>query len=216
MRRAARRHRSGVVWGAFGASMLSGGALLASLDAGPSPLTGGRALAPMLAADAPTSIESIFTAPDSVDRDRWTSIVIHHSGKPYGTPSSIAAEHKGRNLAGLGYHFVIGNGRGIADGELHVGYRWLDQLPGAHVAGAQQTEYNERSIGVCLVGDGEQGPFTDAQVARLSQLVTTLCRELGLPSDQVLLHRDLAETADPGRFFPEAAVRERLAAAGLE
>lgn len=193
-----------------------GGAVLGALDRGPTPLVGGRALAPMLAAEAPTAIESIFTAPESLDRDRWDAIVIHHSGKPYGTPSSLAAEHKARNLAGLGYHFVIGNGRGIANGELHVGYRWLGQLPGAHVAGTQQTELNERSIGVCLVGDGEQGPFSDAQVARLSQLVTALSQELEIPSSRILLHSDVAATADPGRFFPEAALRERLAAAGLE
>jgi N-acetyl-anhydromuramyl-L-alanine amidase AmpD len=204
------------VWGAFAGSMVMGGAVLGSLDRGPSPLVGGRSLAPMLAAEAPTSIESIFTAPASLDRDRWDAIVIHHSGKPYGTPSSLAAEHKARNLAGLGYHFVIGNGRGIADGELHVGYRWLGQFPGAHVAGVQQAAMNERSIGVCLVGDGQQGPFSDAQVARLSQLVTALSRELGIPSSRILLHSDVAATADPGRFFPEAALRERLAAAGLE
>jgi hypothetical protein len=196
--------------------MLVGGAVLGSLDRGPSPLVGGRSLAPMLAAEAPTSIESIFTAPGALDRGRWDTVVIHHSGKPYGTPSSLAAEHKARNLAGLGYHFVIGNGRGIADGELHVGYRWLGQLPGAHVAGAQQAELNERAIGICLVGDGEQGPFTEAQVARLSQLVTALSRELGIPTSRVLLHSDVAQTADPGRFFPEAALRERLAAAGLD
>lgn len=196
--------------------MCTGGAVLGTLDRGPSPLVGGRALAPMIAAEAPTSIESIFTAPETLDSARWDSIVIHHSGKPYGTPSSLAAEHKSRNLAGLGFHFVIGNGRGIADGELHVGYRWLDQLPGAHVAGADQAELNERSIGLCLVGDGEQGPFTDAQIARLAQLVTALSRELGIPGSRVYLHSDLAAAADPGRFFPEAALRERLAAAGVE
>ncbi|MFG0286328.1 MAG: peptidoglycan recognition family protein [Phycisphaerales bacterium JB039] len=214
--RAGRRRRGTVVWSAFGASMLAGGALLASLDRGPSPMVGGRALVPMMASEAPTSIEAIFTAPASLDRDRWNAIVIHHSGKPYGTPSSIAAEHRARNLVGLGFHFVIGNGRGITDGELHVGYRWLDQLPGAHVSGPQQAEYNEHSIGVCVVGDGERGGFTDAQVDRLSQLVEALMRELEIPGSRVLLHSDLAETADPGPFFPEALLRERLAAAGLD
>ena len=63
--------------------------------------------------------------------------MIHQSGSAYGKPSTIEAEHVAQNLRGLGHHFVIGNGSGMDDGEVHVGYRWLDQLPGAHAAGTE-------------------------------------------------------------------------------
>jgi N-acetylmuramoyl-L-alanine amidase len=148
-----------------------------------------------------------------LDRGRWKSIVIHASGSPVGNPASISAGQKAMHLSGLGYQFVIGNGRGMDDGELHVGYRWLDQLSGAHAAGPQADWYNDHSIGICLVGNGDRQPFTDAQVRRLVRLVQTLARELDIPQDRILLHSDLVRADDPGRFFPAAAFREQLAAA---
>jgi len=37
------------------------------------------------------------------------------------------------------------------DGDIDVGYRWLDQLPGPRF-GAKGDWYNRNSIGICLVG----------------------------------------------------------------
>ena len=116
-------------------------------------------------------------------------------------------------LAGLGYHFVIGNGVGMSDGEIHVGRRWLDQLPGAHGAGVRGDHYNRTSIGVCLVGNGDRRRFSDAQIQRLAQLTSSLARELGIPADRVLLHSDLSGARSPGAFFPEARFRELIALA---
>ena len=97
------------------------------------------------------------------------------------------------------------------DGDIHVGYRWLDQLPGAHTAGPRGDWYNRNSIGICIVGDGRRRGFSDQQVGRLAQLVGELSRRLGIPADHIYLHSDVAKADDPGRFFPEAAFREQLA-----
>ncbi len=173
----------------------------------------GATLSPLASLSGPSTIESIFRTDAPLERERWTSIVIHHSGSPAGSPASIDEQHRSMGLAGLGYHFVIGNGVGMSDGEIHVGRRWLDQLPGAHVAGPQGDHYNRTSIGICLVGNGDRRRFSDAQIQRLAQLTSSLARELGIPADRVLLHSDLSGARSPGAFFPEARFRELIALA---
>lgn len=187
------------------------GALLGLLGSGGGVTLEGLTLPAMANVSGGSSLERIFQTDKPVDRDRWRAIVIHHSASPYGTPASISAEHRQASLSGLGYHFLVGNGSGMGDGAIHVGYRWLDQLPGAHAIGPQAEAYNQHALGICLVGDGNRRPFSDLQVRRLAELVAALARELKIPADRILLQSDIAETASPGRYFPEASFREYLA-----
>ncbi len=209
---AAAASRTKVVWGSLMASMTAVGGLLWVLQGGPVPRADGLALPAMVAAAGPTSIETIFkTTRAEITPGRWQAIVIHHSGSAYGSPSTIAAQHKSMNLDGLGFHFLIGNGSGMGDGNVHVGYRWLEQVAGAHVAGKNGDWYNRNSIGICLVGDFSRQPPSERQMWRLSQLVSALADELKIPADHIYLHSDVAQTNDPGAFFPEAAFRAQLA-----
>lgn len=203
--------RSKLVWVALAASMTLGAGLL-SLLAGPSaPALAGRSIA-LLNVTENLSIEAVFNTRAPIENPRWSGIVIHHSGRSIGSPAAIADRQREQGLAGLGYHFVIGNGRRMGDGELHVGYRWLDQLPGAHVAGPAGMAHNQQSIGICLVGDGNAEPFTEAQMRRLAELVIALADRFDIPQNRVFLHADLAQTTSPGRYFPQAWLRDRLAA----
>lgn len=204
--------RPQAVWLSLLASMTLGGGALLAIDA---PRAGaGKAIA-LAAATSPAQtpdIAAIFQRIEApLDTKRWQRVVIHHSATPFGSAETIGAQHTAQGLQGLGYHFVIGNGQGAEDGELFVGRRWLEQLPGAHVAGPQAPWNNQHAIGICLVGDGDRRSFTPAQLARLGELVAALCRELDIPESQVVLHRDLAPTSSPGRLFPEAALRARIA-----
>lgn len=203
--------RSKVVWLSLLVSMTGVGGVLLALN----PLPGGSrgpGGAPALVATAQTvGIDAIFSTPERLDRARWTAIVIHHSGSSFGTPTSIDKEHRAQGSRSMGHHFVIGNGKGMEDGELHVGARWLLQQPGHHAAGPRGAELNLSSISICLVGDGDSQPFTPLQLLRLRQLVDGLRRELGVPADRVLLHSAVAPTSDPGRYFPQAWLREQLA-----
>lgn len=143
----------------------------------------------------------------------WTGIVIHHLGEPAGDPQSIHRQHLALGYQGLGYHFLIGNGNGLGNGIIRAGYRWEEQLPGAHVGGPAGAEHNARSIGICLIGNGDRRGFTDAQIEQLVALVRALQRELAIPADRVFLHRDLSDgTTSPGSFFPAARIREQLIA----
>ena len=57
-----------------------------------------------------------------VKSGRWKRIVIHHSGTAEGTIKGMNAYHLNvRHMEnGLAYHFVIGNGHGMGDGEIYV------------------------------------------------------------------------------------------------
>lgn len=207
--------RAGVVWGSLVGSMTLAAGLLMLLDGGASPRMDGLALPPLMAAaGAAPSIEAVLQTRAPLDHQRWQAIVIHHSGSPVGKPASMDAEARRMNLKGLGYHFVIGNGAGMENGEIHVGYRWMDQAPGAHAAGDEAEWYNLHAIGICLVGDGERDSFTDEQLRRLADLVNALAREFKIPRDRILLHSEIAPVTSPGPMFPAALFHEQVSAAG--
>ena len=106
----------------------------------------------------------------AVDRERWEGIIIHHLGQPAGDAERVHRLHQSYGYQGLGYHFLIGNGNGLGDGIVHVGYRWTDQLPGAHVARVARDadRLNERTIAICLIGNGDRRPFTPRQRENLA------------------------------------------------
>lgn len=202
--------RTRIVWGALAASMSLVTGLLLVVGGGPAPTIGGLTISPLVAVNGGTSVESVLRTTSTIEPARWDAIVIHHSASPFGSPKSIEAEHRRANLLGLGYHFLVGNGSGMGEGDIHVGYRWLDQLAGAHAIGPQAEQLNRNAIGICLVGDGNRRAFSDLQIRRLAQLVATLSRELNIPADRIILQRDVAESSSPGRYFPETTFRQYL------
>lgn len=207
--------RAQAVWGALLASMTIVGGGLMALQGGPAVTRAAQPLAQVEPAKDADRLAAIFKTNSPIEPGRWQGIVIHHSGSGMGSAESITQQGLAKGVRSLGYHFVIGNGQGAPDGQIHVGPRWLDQLPGAHTAGPKSELYNRTTIGICLVGDGERRPFTDAQVASLVRLVAALQKDLAIDDEHVYLHRDVAPTASPGRLFPEAMLRARLAAAAV-
>lgn len=102
---------------------------------------------------------------------------------------------------GLGYHFVIGNGNGMGNGEIAIGPRWTRQLEGGHLASAAQNRY---SIGICLVGNFDQTRPTARQMESLRALVQYLQVRCGVPIARVTTHTriNVRPTNCPGRHFP--------------
>ncbi len=140
---------------------------------------------------------------------RWKYIVIHHSASYKGNASSIDKYH--RNIKGwengLGYDFVIGNGRGSRDGQIEVGGRWNKQIKGAH---AGDDEYNEYGVGICLIGNFEKNRPTRSQISSLVYLIKYLQRRCNIPKRNVIMHRDIKDTVCPGRRFPHYKLMARL------
>jgi hypothetical protein len=206
-------HRSGslsrtqIVWLAFLGSMTSFGAFFAFTS--PAPMV------------APTAAIIDDTIPfddagirNGVEAADWLNIVVHDSGLHFEDHEDIDRRHRAEGLSGNGYHYVIGNGTGrLGDGAIVATSRWAEQRPGAHVAAdlrggrealAKADDLNRTSIGVCLIGDGDERSFTTAQIKALQSLVVQLQSKFGIQDDRVLLHRDVSDVEAPGRFFPSA------------
>ena len=194
--------------------MTLGIGMLSMLDSGSAVRSGGLSLSPLMGVQTSVGLDSIFQTPDPIEDGRWDSIVIVHSGSPSGSAADLAQQHKEIGYDGLGFHFVIGNGKRMGDGEIHVGYRWVDQREGADLAGVREGFSNSRAIEICLVGDGDRRPFSDEQLHRLAQLVGTLSERLSIPNDRVFLQKDLSGTSSPGQFFPRAEFEQLLASMG--
>lgn len=134
--------------------------------------------------------------------DRWKNIIIHHSATDQGDSLLFDKVHSDKGWEGIGYHFVISNGsRGRVDGQIEVSPRWLKQVPGAH---CKADHMNERAIGICLVGNFNNGQPTRRQMDSLVFLVKTLSRYYRIPSRKILGHGQVegAQTDCPGTQFP--------------
>lgn len=150
----------------------------------------------------PSGVQRAITAAP-VKPGRWKRIVIHHSGVNTGTVKGMDRYHREvRHMEnGLAYHFVIGGGNGMANGEVAVGNRWTRQLDGGHLASESQ---NRNSIGICLVGNFDQHKPTEAQIRQLTALVEALLKRCHLKPDAVKTHQqvNIIGTRCPGRHFP--------------
>jgi hypothetical protein len=162
-----------------------------------------QSASPFRLASLPSSLEPV------VAPRRWKYIVVHHSATAEGSVESIDAAHRQRKDAagkpwlGIGYHFVIGNGRGMADGLVEPTFRWREQLHGAH---AGNRLYNDEGIGICLIGDFQQREPTPRQVSAARELIACLKREYTIRADCVLRHRDVNASECPGRRLPWEAI----------
>lgn len=202
----------------------------------PAPLLGTR-LPPPVAARPPeraptapppaprtaTVSASDVRVPGGIARGRWQAIVVHHSGSPRSTPQGMDSWHRQRGWAGLGYHFVIGNGVGYPDGALFVGPRWRAQGTGAHcktTAGRyfgqwhKSNFYNEQGIGICLIGDLDAQRPTARQLQTLQDLICVLVAETGVSPARIYGHGEIThKTACPGRHVNMSGLRRAVLAA---
>lgn len=141
----------------------------------------------------------------------WLYVILHHSATTSGSVESIHEEHRrrtdgtGNRWLGIGYHFVVGNGQGMPDGQVVPTFRWRDQIHGAHSGHAV---FNARGIGICLIGDFETQPPTALQLAAVKRLVKVLAVRHRIPGERVIGHSAIKATACPGKKFPLQEVRK--------
>ena len=186
-------------WWCFAAKSARADSSLSSVFPAPS--------APIL---PPFEDESMATDPKAAPR-HWKYIVVHHSGGSSGSAQSFDAYHREiRGWQSLGYHFVIGNGKGQGDGKVAPGPRWYEQQVGAH---AHSTEHNEFGIGICLVGNFDAQNPTPAQWHSLVDLVKRLSTRYGIAPGNIVGHSQIRQggtTACPGKNLNVQALREAV------
>lgn len=136
----------------------------------------------------------------NLNRGMWKNIIAHHSAIRHGNAKIYGREHKRRGMInGLAYHFVIGNGVDSGDGEIEIGPRWQRQIEGGHV---KSRAYNLTSIGVCLIGDFQKFKPTRNQITAFEELISYLKYDLLGGKPKFYVHKDLEQTACPGKYFP--------------
>ncbi len=146
---------------------------------------------------------------------RWKYIVIHHSAGDFGTIEFLQKVHRERQggdpIDAIPYHYVIGNGNGLAMGEIASDWRRDFAIWGAHVS-ANNPDRNVFGIGICLIGNFQESPVPDAQLASLIRLTRKLMRQYDIPTEHVGFHGKLAgeSTLCPGRHFPFEAFVEAI------
>jgi len=161
--------------------------------------------------DRGTEPESVLFATDPAPlADRWSMIVIHDSGTVLGSAESLNREHERLGRGGLGYHFVIGNGSDTTDGLIEVGFRWRTQKVGAHSVGDYAQQFNRHAIGICVVGDADREPITDAQMRELVWLVQQLQHKFGISAKDVYLGIGSGQQDLPAGHFPLGQFQRQL------
>jgi len=141
---------------------------------------------------------------------RWKYIVLHHSATDSGSAAVFDRYAKQKlGWRGVGYDFVIGNGKGCPDGMVETTFRWEQQTDGAHAGVA---EYNKYGIGICLVGNFERSYATHRQVDSLVALVNYLQGRCEIPTHHIYGHRHVRPkgTLCPGRNFPWYVLFSRI------
>ena len=154
--------------------------------------------------------ETFSPAPE-VRMRPWDTLVIHHSATRRDTTASIDRGHRAKGWDGVGYHFVVGNGRAMADGQIDPTFRWRQQREGAHAGSSPLSKpLNETGIGICLIGNFNEDWPGSGQERRLVVLCAVLIRHLpGLTPARIIGHRDVPgkDTDCPGKHFDVERLR---------
>lgn len=105
----------------------------------------------------------------------------------------------------IGYHFGIELVNG--EYEILVG-RDLD-TPGAH---CKEGEMNSRAVGICFVGNFDEGTVPEVMWKRGIRFVRSLLGSLDIPVSNITGHRDYASYKScPGRLFDIGRFRQEVA-----
>ena len=119
-------------------------------------------------------------------------IILHHSASTMDSTTiyDIHRWHLQRGWLGCGYHYVIHEDGSIFEGRP------------ANTVGAHARGYNERSIGICVVGNFEVEYPNIYQQEALGRLLLYLINDkLSGQSLSIIRHKDIAATLCPGKNF---------------
>jgi len=119
---------------------------------------------------------------------RWNSIEIAFSGTKGGNIERLADAQGLRSGADIKCHFVLCNGINAGDGEIQTTESWQSQ---AAVPRGPAGQSDERTVCICLIGNGVSALPTDYQLKRLEILLEALCRRFDISPDTVYLPRDV-------------------------
>ena len=128
-----------------------------------------------------TSVDQAVRSKACQAPNRWSSIEIFFSGTKGGSLQ------KPTGAIDMSCHFVICNGAGAGDGEIQPTEQWEKQWS---IQSSRTWQGSDKTIRICLIGDGVQTLPTDYQLKRLEMLLEALCRKFRIPAASVYLPTD--------------------------
>ncbi|NLB89536.1 MAG: N-acetylmuramoyl-L-alanine amidase [Syntrophomonadaceae bacterium] len=131
-------------------------------------------------------------------RNNTRRIVLHHTATDYDVSAATVHNwHINQGWSGIGYHYLI-----RLDGSIERGR--TENTIGAHAG----SEGNGDSIGIALVGNFEKTAPNANQIDALIKLIMDIESRYGVLS--IVEHKDIVNTACPGRRFPLEEVIKRV------
>ncbi|MDD4892379.1 MAG: peptidoglycan recognition family protein [Candidatus Rickettsiella isopodorum] len=161
----------------------------------------------------------LFT-PAKIERSKrdWQYIILHHSWSP---DNKVTSDWEGIRRyhieycgwKNIGYHF----GLEYAQDTLVLRFGRSLEENGAHTLG-----FNDKAIGICLIGNYDEQVPTIEQVNAVTELCKILIDMYGLTSKHILGHRETyallnqeQQKTCPGIMFSINTIRERLLVNGF-
>lgn len=140
---------------------------------------------------------------------RWNWIIIHHTASDYGNLAYFRDMHqRERGWKDIAYHFLINNGTaGTAPGQIEESDLWKRREANTSTKVAQANQFG---IAVVLVGNFENHAVSARQMEALLNLVLRLKREYNIPLNHIVGHRELWQTACPGKHLNMADLRRKI------
>ncbi len=147
--------------------------------------------------------------------NRWNYIIIHHSAGDYGNIKTLQKIRKERQpiepFEVIAYHYIIGNGNGMKDGEIASDNREKYNLWGVHVS-ESNWNINFTGLGICLIGNLDKKQITPKQYKSLLKKTSDLMEQYNIEIDNVLFHGKIKgeSTKCPGKYFPYSKFKKDL------
>lgn len=143
-------------------------------------------------------------------------ITVHHEGSAFSGASDFSAmarklanirsghiNRRGEPFADIGYHYVVDPAGRVWEGR-DLRYQ------GAHVE-----RNNEHNIGIMVIGNFEEQRPTTAQLTTLEGFLIDQMRRYDVPASRVYTHREIGQSACPGRNLQRFMVAVRAPAGSL-
>lgn len=123
-------------------------------------------------------------------------IILHHAAASVCDVQTIDKWHKAKGWAGIGYHYFVRK-----DGRIFKGRP-------DNARGAQCSNHNTNTLGICAEGNFETEQMSGVQAKALAILVEYLKNKYSINETKVVRHKDLNNTACPGKNYPYIYIRD--------
>jgi hypothetical protein len=134
-----------------------------------------------------------------------SKVIIHHSASVDGRTQNwgeIRRYHTvNKGWLDIGYHYGIE----LVDYDYEVLIGRFENEKGAHCP-----TQNDKSLGICMVGNFQKTPVPNEQWAKCIKLVRQLMKNHNLTKADIYGHRDFRDTACPGKHFDIKKFRKEL------